>query len=111
MDVASAVGGERVRVPAHFDAEVVSGVRRALSLGLVPLTEAAAAIRATVEFEAERAAISDLVTQAFALRDRFSTGDSFYFLVALDSGATLVTCDRGQARAAEGLVGVTFIDR
>lgn len=57
----------------------------------------------------QRVAIVPLVAEAFALRDRFAAYDAFYAVVARLSTATLVTCDRGLARAANGYCDVEYV--
>lgn len=57
----------------------------------------------------QRVAIIPLVGEAFALRDRFAAYDVFYAITARLSSATLVTCDRGIARAANGYCDVAYV--
>lgn len=56
-----------------------------------------------------RAAITPLIAEAFTIRDRFSPYDAFYAIVARLSEATLITCDRGLARAARGYCKVEYV--
>lgn len=103
------IGDSRVTVPAHFDAEIGSALRRMLRQRRIELARAEEAVRLSVGYRAERTAITHHAIRAFALRDRFSSGDVWYALLALELGATLVTCDQGLAHASEGFVPVRHI--
>jgi predicted nucleic acid-binding protein len=61
------------------------------------------------QIRVRRTAITPLIAEAFAVRDRFSPYDAFYAIVARLSEATLVTCDRGLARAAKGYCTVEYV--
>ena len=50
-----------------------------------------------------------LIAEAFAVRDRFRPYDAFYAIVARLTEATLLTCDRGLARAANGYCKVEYV--
>jgi len=101
--------GERMRVPAHFDAEVLAAVCKALRLRRIDEDQARVALFHLRALRAERVALTPLLPEAFALRDRFGVYDAFYAVVAYVSEATLVTCDRGLARAAEGYCKVAYV--
>jgi predicted nucleic acid-binding protein len=101
--------GERMRVPAHFDAEVLATVRKALRLSRIEEEQARVALFHLRGLRAERIALTPLLAEAFALRDRISVYDAFYAIVARLSEATLVTCDRGLARAAKGYCEVEYV--
>jgi predicted nucleic acid-binding protein len=58
---------------------------------------------------ARRAAIGPLLAEAFVLRDRFAPYDAFYAIVARLIEASLVTTDRGLARAAKGYCKVEYV--
>lgn len=75
----------------------------------IELARAERALRLSVGYPAERVALAPQAVPAFALRDRFSAGDVWYALLARELGATLVTCDRGLANAAEGFVPVRHV--
>lgn len=92
--------GETIRVPAHFDQEVFSVVRRALRRGVIDASRAEGALLQTARLVAERVPLAPLLAEAYALRDRFSAGDVFYVVVARRAGATLLTSDASLARAA-----------
>lgn len=99
---------EVLRVPVHFDAEVYGGIRRMIRRRELRDAEALEGLFSVRRLRLQRVAIVPLVPQAFALRDRFAAYDAFYAVVARLSGATLVTCDRGLARAAEGYCEVKY---
>ena len=103
------IADERVTVPAHFDVEIGSALRRMVRQRRIGSARAEEAVRLSVGYPAERAAITPLVIRAFALRDRFSAGDALYALLAKDLGATLVTCDVGLANASEGFAPVRHL--
>jgi len=100
----------RIRVPAHFDAEVLAAVRKALRLHRITEEQARVAIFHLRGLRAERIALTPLLAEAFALRDRFSPYDAFYAIVARLSEATLITTDRALARAAEGYCAVEYVE-
>lgn len=101
--------GERMRVPAHFDAEVLAMVRKFLRLRRIDEEQAGVAIFHVRGLRAERIALTPLLAEAFALRDRMGAYDAFYAIVARVSEAKLVTCDRGLARAAKGYCEVEYV--
>ena len=96
-------------MPVHFDAEVFGAIRGLTHRREIVLDEGVAALFRLRTLRLQRVAILPLVAEAFALRDRFAAYDSFYAIVARLSGATLVTCDRGLARAAEGYCAVEYV--
>lgn len=100
---------ERMRVPAHFDAEVLAALRKTLRLGRIEKQQAHAALFHLRGLRAERIALTPLLAEAFALRDRIGAYDAFYAIVARLSEATLVTCDRGLARSAKGYCRVAYV--
>lgn len=107
--VSALLSDEVLRVPVHFDAEVYGGIRRMIRRGELPETKALEGLYAVRRLRLQRVAIVPLVAQVFALRDRFAAYDAFYAVVARLSGATLVTCDRGMARAAKGYCKVEYV--
>jgi predicted nucleic acid-binding protein len=107
--VSALLSNEVLRVPVHFDAEVYGGIRRMIRRRELNEAEALEGLFSARRLRLQRVAIVPLVAQAFALRDRFAAYDAFYAVVARLSGATLVTCDRGLARAANGYCKVGYI--
>ena len=100
---------ERIRVPAHFDAEVLAALRRSLRLRRIDEEQALIAVFHLHALRAERVALRPLVAGAFALRDRIGVYDASYAIVARLSEATLLTSDRGLARAAKGYCKVEYV--
>ena len=100
---------ERMRVPAHFDAEVLAAVRKSLRLRRIEEEQARLAVLHLHGLRAERIALRPMVAEAFALRDRIGVYDAFYAIVARLSEATLLTSDRGLARAAKGYCKVEYV--
>ena len=107
--VAAALRNELPRVPLHFDAEVFAAVRGMTRRREIVIDDALAVLYRLRTLRLQRVAIVPLVGEAFALRDRFAAYDAFYAVVARLSGATLVTCDRGLARAAKGYCKVEYV--
>ena len=97
-------------MPAHFDAEVLSGIRRALFLRALDGRQARQAVEDATLLRAERVALTGLLSEAFELRDRFSAFDALYVVLARRSSAVLVTADRRPARGARAYVDVVFVD-
>jgi predicted nucleic acid-binding protein len=96
-------------VPSHFDAEVFAAIRGMTLRREIVIDDALAALYRLRTLRLQRVAIVPLVGDAFALRERFAAYDAFYAIVAKLSGAALVTCDRGLARAADGYCKVEYI--
>src|SRR5439155_9057987 len=107
--VAAVRRNEMPRVPVHFDAEAFAAVRGLTHRREIVIDDALAALFRLRTLRLQRVAIVPLVAEAFALRDRFGAYDAFYAIVARLSGATLVTCDRGLARTADGYCKVEYV--
>jgi predicted nucleic acid-binding protein len=99
-----------VQVPAHFDAEVLSGVLREMRRGLLDKGAAEIALLEAVRLPVDRLALPGMVAEAYGLRDRIRAYDAFYVVLARRSSALLITADGPLARAAEGLVEVQLIE-
>jgi predicted nucleic acid-binding protein len=93
----------------HFDAEVLASIRGMTRRREIVIDDALAALYRLRTLRLQRVAVVPLVGEAFALRDRFAAYDAFYAIVARLSGAALVTCDRGLARAADGYCEVEYV--
>ena len=96
-------------MPVHFDAEVFAAIRGLTQRREIVPGDGFAALFRLRTLRLQRVAIVPLVAEAFALRERFAPYESFYAIVARLSGATLVTCDRGLARAANGYCTVEYV--
>ena len=92
-----------------FDAEVFAAVRGLIRRGVIDPDQGRQALFVLGQIKVRRAAIRPLIAEAFAIRDRFSPYDVFYAIVARVSEATLLTCDRGLARAAKGYCKVEYV--
>ena len=108
-DVLAGLVGETVRVPAHFDAEVLSGIMRERRRGRIDASRAELALLEVVRLAAERVPLPGMLAEAYALRDRFTANDALYVVVARRSSAPLLTADAPLARAAAGYVEVRTI--
>lgn len=108
-DIGRHLKGASVRVPAHFDVEAFGTIMRLLRLGTISELEAILGLSQIVRLPAERVAVAEMLAEAYALRTRFSSNDTFYAIIARRSSALLVTCDARLARAAEGFADVSFI--
>lgn len=104
--IEDALRAEDIRVPAHFDAEAFSALRRGVLTRRVPLDRALAALDELRRLVAARHAIGGMLFEAMALRDRFGARDVFFAILARQLDATLITSDARLARAAEGYVRV-----
>jgi len=109
VEVETRLLGERVRVPAHFDAEVFAVVRKFLRSGRIEEQGARAATFYLRRLRADRIALTPLLGEVLVLRDRFGPYDAFYAVVARLSEATLLTCDLRLARAADGYCKVEYV--
>ena len=96
-------------VPVFFDAEVFAALRGLIRRRVIDPEQGRQALFVLRRIRVRRAAITPLLAEAFAIRDRFSPYDAFYAIVARLSQATLVTCDRGLARAAKGYCEVEYV--
>jgi predicted nucleic acid-binding protein len=96
-------------VPVFFDAEVFAAVRGLVRRRDLDPDGGRNALFVLGALRVRRAAIKPLIAEAFAIRDRFSPYDAFYAIVARLTDATLVTCDRGLARAAKGYCKVEYV--
>ena len=108
--MASVLAGQRVLVPAHFDAEVLSAIRRLTRRKVISPAQAGDALLRLALLPAERAALAPLLSEAFALRDRFSAFDALYAVLGRQRAAALCTTDTRLARAARGYVDVALVD-
>jgi len=96
-------------VPVFFEAEVFAAVRGLIRRRAIDPDQGRQALFVLGQIKVRRAAITPLIAEAFAIRDRFGPYDVFYAIVARLSEATLLTCDRGLARAANGYCKVEYV--
>ena len=107
--VAAALDDEEIRVPAHFDAEVFSAIRRLVRRRVVAVDRAGLALLRNTRLVATRMPLLPLYAEAFNVRDRFGPSDAFYAVLARSLSATLVTSDEALARASRGYVDVRYV--
>jgi len=107
--VAAALDDEEIRVPAHFDAEVFSAIRRLVRRRVVAVDRAGLALLRNTRLVATRMPLLPLHAEAFTVRDRFGPSDAFYAVLARSLSATLVTSDEALARASRGYVDVRYV--
>ena len=96
-------------VPLFFDAEVFAAIRGLIRRDVIDPDQGRQALFVLGQIRVRRTAIRPLIAEAFVIRDRFSPYDAFYAIVARLSEATLLTCDRGLARAAKGYCKVDYV--
>jgi predicted nucleic acid-binding protein len=92
--------GEPWLAPDVLPFEVFSVVRRHLLRGVLAANLAAIALRRLRVLPIEFVPTLSLLDAAWALRDRFSAGDSLYAALAIRAGEPLLTSDMRLARAA-----------
>ncbi len=107
--VAAALDDEEIRVPAHFDAEVFSAIRRLVRRRVVAVDRAGLALLRNTRLVATRMPLLPLYAEAFNVRDRFGPSDAFYAVLARSLSATLVTSDEALARASRGYIDVRYV--
>jgi predicted nucleic acid-binding protein len=107
--IESALRREDVHLPAHFDAEVYSALRRLVLTSRISVETGLVALADIERLIATRHSVAGMLLEALALRDRFGGHDVFFAILARRLGARLVTCDERFARAARGYVPVELV--
>ncbi len=103
------IGGETPLVPAHFDAEVLSALRRMVLRRALDVRRAQAGLGLVARLRLERVAIAPLLSEAFELRDRCSAFDALYLALARRRNAVLLTSDERLLRAAKGIAPIELV--
>lgn len=99
-EVGGRVFAENSRHAPHLlDIEVAQVMRRYVSSNQVKRPRGLEALEDLSEFPLTRHAHTFLLERVFALRQNLSAYDAVYVALAEALGATLLTCDRGLARA------------
>jgi predicted nucleic acid-binding protein len=80
--------------------EVFSVIRRHVLRGMLATPFAGTALKRLLALPIELVPTPSLIDAAWALRDRFSAGDSLYAVLAIRAGEPLLTTDMRLARAA-----------
>jgi len=107
--IGAVVQHEDVHLPAHFDAELYSAIRRLALTSRISVDTALVALAEAQRLIATRHSVAGMLLEALALRDRFGGHDVFFAILARRLGARLVTCDGRFARAARGYVAVELV--
>lgn len=107
----AALRGQRVLVPAHFDAEVFSALGRLTRAGELAekLVEPILAELARAPFL--RVPIPPLLSEAWGLRHNLALRDALYITLARRAGALVITADSRLAQAPALGVDVTLVRR
>lgn len=85
---------------------MLATLRREVLNHRIELARALSALREVQQMVATRHAVTPMLFEALALRDRFGAHDALFVILARQLDATLVTSDARLARAAEGYVRV-----
>jgi len=98
-----------IGVPAHFDAEAFSALRRLIRARHITNDALALAARRLMNLPAARIPVAPFLPRAVGFIDRFGAHDVFYVLLAQDWICPLLTCDGALARASEPMVRALFV--
>ena len=102
LAVEELIHGRRVHAPAHLDAEVLSALGRLHRAGAVDAEAVNSALTVLGEAPIERHPLPDLLTGAWAARDRHRLADALYVALARARGSlTLLTTDAKLAAGCE----------
>lgn len=85
--------------PELIDVEAISSIRRLVRGGLLPLSEATAAVRDIGETPLSRTAHRPFLGRVWELRDSITAYDATYIALAERLGVPLLTCDARLGRA------------
>lgn len=92
--------GHVLHVPAHFDAQVLSALRRLQRGGHLTTRQVASRIRRIEQAPMERHVLPPLLSGAWRRRGSLRLVDALYVELADQLDATIVTTDAGLATAA-----------
>lgn len=106
LSFAETIDDARLAAPDLIDAEVVSGLRRAVHSGRLTDERAVMAIRALTQWPLRRIASQVLATSAWQHHRNVTAYDALYVATASALGAPLLTAD-GRLARAPGL-GITI---
>ncbi len=97
--VSDRIVDRNVHVPAHFDAEVLSGLGRMFRAGMLTEKSVTERIRVVAGSPFVRQPLSFLLAGAWSRRDNYRLADALYVELAEDLRSPLLTADRSLARA------------
>lgn len=97
--VARRLMGERLHMPAHFDVEVVSTIRRLVLGDAVSERDGQASVEALGRLRGRRWPVRAAMQRAYALRATHSVAGALYITLADALGSPLVTCDGPLSRS------------
>lgn len=108
--VASAIGTDRMLVPAHFDAEVCSALRRLHLAAVISRDERDRAITRLARFPAERIPLPPLLALTVGYLGSLTAHDALYLsCVTYTRADRLLTSDRRLAASHDIDVPVTIV--
>lgn len=90
-------------VPAHFDAEVLSGIGRLARAGTLDPQSIPARLRKLGETPLRRHPLADLLEGAWSRRHNLRLADGLYVTLAAQLGGSLLTSDARLARSSTGV--------
>jgi len=99
LSFAGTIEGARVAAPDLIDAEVMSGLRRAVHAGRLTEERAVMAVDALTQWPVRRIASRALAPAAWQHHRNVTSYDAFYVAAASTLGAPLITTDGRLARA------------
>lgn len=97
--VGDRIGDRTVHVPAHFDAEVLSGLSRMFRAGMLSDGDVGERIRVLGNSPFIRHTLTLLLEGAWSRRENFRLADALNVELAERLNAQLLTADRSLARA------------
>lgn len=100
--VADRIAERDVHVPAHFDAEVLSGLGRMFRAGMLTVNDVTERIQVLANSPFVRHPLTMLLEGAWSRRDNCRLADGLYVELSVDLAAPLLTANRSLARAFEG---------
>ncbi len=106
LSLAETIGDAELAAPDLIDAEVMSGLRRAVRAGRITDERAVTAIGALAQWPMRRVASRELVPAAWQHHRNVTAYDAFYVAAARALSAPLLTAD-GRLSRAPGL-GITI---
>lgn len=98
--VGDRIRGNEIFVPAHFDAEVLSGLGRLQRGGELSEAQVEARIALTAEAPFHRQLLAPLLKGAWALHHNLRLVDALYIELANQVDATVITTDSGMSAAS-----------